>query len=197
MKQLHTLLLLLFFACFTACENAILDEDSDMTSDEEVVDPDIIDGNDKSDDDGSTKGDEGGDTSKETSTSYKTSYTIQGEDVYTVAGFLNMEEWSSRYWVVGYIVGDCSIKIGNANFTAPFTQPGAILLADDPNERDTNKVMSVKLTGSKRDAYSLQSHPENQGTKLFVITGARTKYLDIYGVTSLASWGWLDDKKDQ
>lgn len=195
MKQLHTLLLLLFFACFTACENAILDEDSDTTSDEEVVDPDIIDGNDKSDD-GSTKGDEGGDTSEESS--YKTNYTIQGEEVYTVAGFLNMEVWSSsRTWVVGYIVGDCSYKIENANFTAPFTQPNAILLADNPNERDTNKMMSVQLPSSRRDTYSLKSHPENQGTKLFVVTGGRTKYLNIYGMTSTGSMGWLDDKKDQ
>lgn len=145
----------------------------------------IIDGNDPSE-----KG-EGGEVS-----SSSTDITVQGVRAYTVSDFV-AGKGSGPIWVVGYIVGECRQNIKYANFGPEFNYNTAILLADDPNERDTSKMMSVQLTGSRQEKYGLKSHPENQGSKLLAIKGDRKTYLGIWGMksenTGIASIGWLED----
>lgn len=226
MKHLCTLFILLFLASFTACEKALLEEQpstevdgssqggssskgdsseggSSSGSDEgsdggavsgndsigypdgdssEGLETDIVDGNDKDKKDDSPK---------------PAGPMVLGEQSYTVNQFLSYT-FTKEVWVVGYIVGDCTKSIKYANFDPPFTQPQAILLADDPNERDTQKVMSVQLSGTNRqNEYCLKSHPENQGTKRLAVLGVQRTYLGVPGMTSkgtgIGSIGWLDD----
>lgn len=146
------------------------------------IEKDIVDGN-----------EEKGNTDKPSSSNL----TVQGEKAYTVTEFL-ANSYAYAIWVVGYIVGDCTINIKNANFTPPFSQPQAILLADDPNERDTSKMMSVQLSGdSRRNKYSLKAHPENQGKRLFAVCGYKRTYLGISGMKSeksgISSMQWYDE----
>lgn len=122
--------------------------------------------------------------------------TVQGEKAYTVTEFLT-KDFSNAIWVVGYIVGDCTKSIKNANFTPPFSQPQAILLAGNPNERDTAKMMSVELNSkTRKEKYSLQEHPENQGKRLFAVCGYQATYLGIPGMkskTGISSMQWYDE----
>lgn len=146
------------------------------------IETDIVDGN------------EDTDKKEEPSTS---GLTVQGETAYSVSEFLTTD-FSGSIWVVGYIVGDCTQNIKNANFTPPFSQHQAILLADDPNERNTDNMIAVQLNSETRQKeYSLEAHPENQGKKRFAVCGYQTKYLGIPGMKSknsgISSMQWYDE----
>ena len=115
----------------------------------------------------------------------------QGEDLYacgdtiTVAQFLLPGQFSYIN-VKGYIVGCCQRNVKNADFVAPFDVPSNLLLADSPDERDTEKMMSVELRSGTtiRDMLNLKEHPEMLHRKILV-SGYREKYLGIYGIKGI------------
>lgn len=189
MKHLCYLLMFMCLLSFGACEKAML------ASDEQEETPTT-----PSEEGGSTSGGESGGSEKEETPEASTNYYISGTQAYSVSDFLS-KNFGKQIYVVAYIVGDCTQSISNANFTAPFSQYQAILLADDPTETDVNKVMSVQLSGkSRQEKYSLQSHPENKGTKLIAVYGYQRTYLGVPGMKSgknagIGSINWYDDVK--
>ena len=82
-----------------------------------------------------------------------------------------------------------------ANFTPPFSQPQAILLADNIDERDKAKIIPVQLkSGYKvRTLLNLQDHPENLHKKLR-FTGSYGTYMKVPGCTDISSSFQLLDK---
>lgn len=167
------------------------DSDSDG-----ALEPDVVDGNENSggnsgentgDNSGSNTGSSsGGSTSGNTGGSTGTTdsnLTVDGVKAYNVTTFLN-QTFNGQIWVVGYIVGDCTKSIKNANFDAPFSQPQALLLADSPDERSTDKVMSVQLSSeSRKNEFSLKANLNNKGRRLAVY-GYQIDYLGILGMKS-------------
>lgn len=208
----HLLYIVAFALCLvgmSSCEKTMLVADNE-TSDGQTTgggsstaskdstaypDSDSDDGLETDIKDGNT--DEDKEEKKEDTPAASTTYTIYGETAYSVDDFIN-NYFSGAIWVVGYIVGDCTQSKSNANLDAPFNQPQAILLADNPDERDLEKMMAVQLSStSRREKYSLKSHPENKGTKLFAICGDKRSYLGFYGMKSeksgIASMGWYEE----
>lgn len=188
-KLLYLFLIYLCLNSFAACEKALVEDDDTEATDTTRDDEDDSDGKDDGDSDekddkekdapGNSDSGSTGDDKDSTST-----FVVDGEKAQTVYDFCNKTVTQQR-WVVGYIVGDCTKSISNANFTAPFTQHQALLLADDPDERDTSKMMSVALSGDSRKAkFSLKAHPENQGKRLFAVYGYATTYLGIPGMSA-------------
>lgn len=114
------------------------------------------------------------------------------DDALTVVEFLSAST-SKGFFVNGYIIGTCKQNISNADFDPPFTYSSALLLADTPNERDFNKIMSLELkSGSNiREALDLTKHPELYQQKLQVF-GYVTTYLGIKGMKGVSTWhyGW-------
>lgn len=113
----------------------------------------------------------------------------------TVTQFLEADLSSGSVMVHGYIVGACSKRISNAQWTAPFTYNQAILLADDPQCTDDTKVMSVQLKkGPIRNTFNLVDHPENLGRKVYVY-GGKHSYLGIAGMKDdITGYGFCDEE---
>lgn len=204
MKLLRILSIIILFAAFTACEKAVLDDDdntdktekptekpdnpgsgdsgdeSDNDSDDsdQIVEPgdddnnppvdetDIVDGNDPDEDD-----------NKEN----------DPDKAMSVTDFIN-KSVSGGVYVEGYIVGSCTRNIKNADFDAPFKGQTAVLLADTPDEQNTENVISINLkSGSKmRAEVNLEDNPGNKGRRLRVF-GYRETYLGIWGIKSVSS----------
>jgi hypothetical protein len=141
-------------------------DDSDYDGDTPYEDPNVTDGNDQN---------TGG---------YKSG------DELTVTEFINADNLPGVY-VTGYIVAACAQNKSHAEFTPPFTYSSAVLLADDPNERDVEKTISIQLkNGSKiREAVNLDAHPENYQKRLRVF-GYRTSYLGLKGIKDIGANNW-------
>lgn len=146
---------------------------------------DIIDGNGSSGNNGSgTGGTQGGGSSSATAPS--SGVFIGGEQAYTVEQFMTLD-LAYSIWVVGYIVGDCTQRIDYAEFQPPFTHPQALLLADDPNETNPQKVIAIELKSKNlRAKYNLCDHPENLRHRA-AFYGLRGTYLRILGMKDVRS----------
>ena len=174
------------------------DDSDDSDSSDNSDNSDSSDGSDSSGDDGED------DTSLDDQTTpYEEPYTggdddaqpgsddgqsiPSGSDI-TVHDFLTAKQLPGVY-VKGYIVGSCTKNKGNADLTQPFAHATALLLADSPEEKDVDKMMSLELkSGSKiREALNLVDHPELYQHKLKVF-GYRTSYLGMYGIKGATSW---------
>lgn len=104
------------------------------------------------------------------------------ENPLTVAEFLNSSLGDRDVWVCGYIVGDCTRAIKNAEWEAPFSYDTAVLIADVKGETDPEKVMPVQLiTSSMKKEIGLKSNPQNHGKKMMV-RGQKQTYLGIFGI---------------
>lgn len=126
-----------------------------------------------------TGGNEGGEGGEETG------------EVLTVAKLLDMtvpekNAGTDKYWVEGYIVGsynfdaDPKFQIGTEQAVN-----SSLLLADDPENTDTYKVVSVQLAaGYFRDQLNLLDHPENYKKKV-KLYGIVEKYCGINGMVKL------------
>lgn len=111
-------------------------------------------------------------------------------DVVTVKEFIE-EEINCQVFVVGYIVGDCTKNISNAEFEPPFTHPQALLIADDINENSKDNVASIQLKSGKwRDNLNLEEHPELHRRKIRVF-GFKEKYLGIPGIKSIDAFEFI------
>jgi len=106
-------------------------------------------------------------------------------DVVSVQEFID-NDITCQVFVVGYIVGDCTKSISNAEFAPPFNFPQALLVADDANETSVDRVMSVQLkSGSKwRQSLNLVEHPELYRRKIRIF-GFKEKYLGVPGIKSI------------
>ena len=165
--------LLLLFVCLflaTSCGKSIVEESEKDDTEQPVTPPD--DGGD--DDDGSGGSDDGG------------SGGIQTEDIVSVKQFIEAQSLP-LVKVKGYIVGDCTTSFSHADFEPPFSQPQAILLADDPNERAKENIIAIRLpSGSRfRTQLNLVDHKE-LWHKRVLIPGYRDTYLGMVGIKDIA-----------
>ena len=129
-------------------------------------------------------------TEKETSSSSP----VDDETVYSVEEFIEGNFGDKAVWVQGYIVGACKRSIKQAEWEAPFTFDSAILLADDPEESNPEKVISIQMVNKQMKAeIGLAANPQNYG-KHIAFFGIKQKYLGIPGMKKhiLAS-EWLDE----
>jgi len=121
----------------------------------------------------------------------------QGDDGVVAAGsYITVNDFLTKrlgggVFVNGYIVGACTKNKDNADLTPPFTYATALLLADSPDEKDINKMMSLELkSGSKiRAALNLVDHPELYRHKLQVF-GYKEVYLGMYGMKGVGTWAY-------
>ena len=114
--------------------------------------------------------------------------------IYTVSEFIKGDFGNNEVWVHGYIVGACKRSIKQAEWEAPFTYDSAILLADDPEESNPEKVISIQMVNKQmKEAIGLAANPQNYG-KHIAFFGIKQKYLGIPGMKKhiLAS-EWLDE----
>lgn len=112
----------------------------------------------------------------------------QKHDTLTVAEFIN-GNFEGGAFVKGYVVGDCTKSFKYAEFEPPFTNPQAILLADDKDERDKDYLLAVQLkSGSKARTYmNLVDNPWWYG-KQVVLYGYRATYLGMAGLKDIGSY---------
>lgn len=107
--------------------------------------------------------------------------------VHTVREFINSSR-TGQIWVEGYIVGACTKSITNADFTPPFDNVPAILLADDKNETDISQVITIKLHNQTiRGKLNLKDNPSNKGRRLRVF-GVRQTYLSVIGIKTIDAY---------
>jgi hypothetical protein len=102
----------------------------------------------------------------------------------------------NNVYVHGYVVGDIMRAWSNATFEAPFQEePVAVLLADDPNERDKEDIMYVKLNKSKgeRKDFSLALHPENLHRMVKIFVSERGNSYGICGIDQISAIYYWDE----
>lgn len=183
-KRLIFLLAVLTALVVCSCEKVYIENDDG--SPEETVGA-----GDDSDDDG---WDDDGWTADDSLTVGDSEFDV-GDEV-DVATFSTTPIYT-QVWVSGYIVGAATGAGGRPeyDFEPPFSYDTAVLLADNPDESDLDKVISVCLTGcakSLRARVNLKDHPENLGRRLSVF-GFQDVYLDLFGIKKIDSYdltGW-------
>lgn len=216
--------LLLLFVCLflaTSCGKSIVEESEKDDTEQPVTPPD--DGGDDdggsggSDDDGSGGNDDGGsggsdDGGSDDGGSGEGGSGGSGEggsgggnddggsggihqgDIISVKQFVSNDV--NNVYVHGYVVGDIMRAWSNATFEAPFQEePVAVLLADDPNERDKEDVMYVKLNKSKgeRKDFSLVLHPENLHRMVKIFVSERGNSYGICGIDQISAIYYWDE----
>lgn len=116
---------------------------------------------------------------------------VEPGDVLTVEKLMSMtvpdkEQGTDKYWIEAYIVGSYNFN-ADPKFQIGTEQAvnSSLLLADDPENTDTYKVASVKLSvGIFRDALNLLDNPENYKKKV-KLYGVVEKYCGINGVVNI------------
>ena len=208
--------LLLLFVCLflaTSCGKSIVEESEKDDTEQPVTPPDDggddDDGSGGSDDGGSGGSDDGGSGGESGGGSGDGgsgeggsggsgeggsgggnddggSGGIQTEDIVSVKQFIEAQSLP-LVKVKGYIVGDCTTSFSHADFEPPFSQPQAILLADDPNERAKENIIAIRLpSGSRfRTQLNLVDHKE-LWHKRVLIPGYRDTYLGMVGIKDIA-----------
>lgn len=197
-KNFYLLPVVIFaiFISFSSCEKIETEKGPDTSTD---ISSDDIDKNkddddkgdndnagNNDDDNGGTGGtDTGGDTpggGDDDNTEEPDNTGYETGDIVSVSEFLK-KDIRCQVWVVGRIVGDCTRSKNYAEFEAPFTHSQAILLADDPNEKDIEKMISVCLTTNKsmRNDLNLVDNPQNLNQHVAVF-GFRGSYLGLLGI---------------
>lgn len=93
-------------------------------------------------------------------------------DVVTVQEFID-NEINCQVFVVGYIVGDCTKSISNAEFAPPFTQPQALLIADghERGQHGQSGVNTIEIrfeveTELKSRGQSPTTPPQDNGLRI-------------------------------
>lgn len=159
----------------------ISSDDIDKNKDDEDNNNDDNNNNDDSSDvngGGSSDNDnnDNNNTEEPDNTGYKTG------DIVSVSEFLK-KDIKCQVWVVGKIVGDCTRSKKYAEFEEPFTHSQAILIADNPNEKDIEKIIPICLTTNKkmRGILNLVDNPLNKNQNVAVF-GFRDTYLGMCGI---------------
>ena len=217
--------LLLLFVCLllaTSCGKSIVEESEKDDTEQPVTPPDDggddDDGSGGSDDGGSGGSDDGGsggsddgggsgdggsgeggtggsdDGGSGGGSDDGGSGGIHQGDIISVKQFVSNDV--NNVYVHGYVVGDIMRAWSNATFEAPFQEePVAVLLADDPNERDKEDVMYVKLNKSKgeRKDFSLVLHPENLHRMVKIFVSERGNSYGICGIDQISAIYYWDE----
>ena len=216
--------LLLLFVCLflaTSCGKSIVEESEKDDTEQPVTPPD--DGGDDDDgsggnddggsggsDDGGSGGESGGGSGGESGDGSGDGGSGEGGsgggsddggsggihqgDIISVKQFVSNDV--NNVYVHGYVVGDIMRAWSNATFEAPFQEePVAVLLADDPNERDKEDVMYVKLNKSKgeRKDFSLVLHPENLHRMVKIFVSERGNSYGICGIDQISAIYYWDE----
>ena len=217
--------LLLLFVCLllaTSCGKSIVEESEKDDTEQPVTPPDDggddDDGSGGSDDGGSGGSDDGGsggsddgggsgdggsgeggtggsdDGGSGGGSDDGGSGGIHQGDIISVKQFVSNDV--NNVYVHGYVVGDIMRAWSNATFEAPFQEePVAVLLADNPNERDKEDVMYVKLNKSKgeRKDFSLALHPENLHRMVKIFVSERGNSYGICGIDQISAIYYWDE----
>ena len=217
--------LLLLFVCLflaTSCGKSIVEESEKDDTEQPVTPPDDggddDDGSGGSDDGGSGGSDDGGsggsddgggsgdggsgeggtggsdDGGSGGGSDDGGSGGIHQGDIISVKQFVSNDV--NNVYVHGYVVGDIMRAWSNATFEAPFQEePVAVLLADNPNERDKEDVMYVKLNKSKgeRKDFSLVLHPENLHRMVKIFVSERGNSYGICGIDQISAIYYWDE----
>lgn len=181
---------------FSACEKIETEKEQNDSTSTEISSDDIDknkDDDDKGKDDGESDNNNddsdisgeddtpsGGEDNDNTEEPDDTGY--QTGDIVSVSEFLK-KDIHCEVWVVGRIVGACTRSKKYAEFEAPFSHSQAILIADNPDEEDSNNVISVCLTTNKemRNNLNLVDNPLNKN-QYVMIFGFRENYLGFLGI---------------
>ena len=121
------------------------------------------------------------------------SETEQINKVQTVSSFIANDFGSATVWVEGFIVGSCTNNIKNAVWEYPFSSENAILMADEPGETDTDKVIAIQLrTKELKENFGLETNPDNYNKRIRFL-GLKRKYLGIWGIKSpIQDYEWVE-----
>ncbi len=170
-SKLHIVFILFCLSLLSGCQKFDFEEEDGKKGPTQEV----TDGKDNS------KGDKDKDDNKKDDGSGSTS-TPSRRSQYTVTQFLE-EAPAFQVWVEGYIVGDCKLKIDNAQFEPPFNYDTAILLADGFDKTKKGEFIPVCLKSgtSARKELNLKENPSMYHKKI-KIYALREKY---YGVTGI------------
>lgn len=111
----------------------------------------------------------------------------QRKDTLSVSEFIE-GNFEGGAFVEGYIVGACTKSFKYAQFTPPFSNPQALLIADKRNERDKYSLLAVELKQGKiRKALNLVDHPQYLGRKVLLF-GYRATYLYMAGMKDVGAY---------
>ncbi len=103
----------------------------------------------------------------------------------------------SGMWVEGYIVGvrETDVDPFEDNFEPPFRTTTNIMLADNPDEINSARILMVQLPiGEVRDAINLVDNPENLG-ELVRLRGNLTGYFGVPGLKDTYMY-WMEGMPD-
>ena len=104
------------------------------------------------------------------------------------------EKGKGKHSILGFIVGTMSPKTNDV-ITESFDNDLNILIAEDENEEDRNKMLAVQLSKNsklKRKA-GLQTNPNNLGKKI-IVSGSIEKYFKGLGVKKVNSIKFVDEE---
>ncbi len=124
-------------------------------------------------------------------------FNINGIKAYYTAYYSEVPDAGTYYWATGYIVGCAAttetVFVANdatSQFEAPFGSATNILLADNPDETDYTKCISVQLpSGPIRNDLNLADNPANHGRQV-TLHGYIDKYVGIAGLRSVDAYNW-------
>lgn len=116
---------------------------------------------------------------------------IQVGDTLNVTTFISTPIYNVQVWLKGYIVGCATGAGGSKTYetSAPFSYDTALLVADDPNETDIDKMASICLTSKKklREKANLKDNPQNKGKRIAVF-GFQATYLKLFGIKQIDAY---------
>lgn len=116
---------------------------------------------------------------------------VQTGDTLSVSAFISTSLYNTQVWLKGYIVGCATGAGGGKKYetNAPFSYDTALLVADDPNETDIDKMASICLTGKKklREKANLKDNPQNKGKRIAVF-GFQDTYLKLLGIKAIDAY---------
>jgi hypothetical protein len=99
---------------------------------------------------------------------------------YTIDGALFFAPFTEHIWVEGYIVGEFDHSGRRSNFSPPFVQEFAIMLANEIDEMFGRNTLWVTLpSGPISQALNLKDNPGNKGRKLR-IQGNVYRHFEVY-----------------
>lgn len=167
-------LVVLLSLTFCACDKPFSEEDEDTET--------TVDTTDEDDDSGEYgKGDDSGNDDS----------GIEMGDTLNVTTFISTPIYNAQVWLKGYIVGCATGANGRRRYEteAPFSYDTSLLIADNPNETDMEKMASICLTGKKklREKANLKDNPQNKGKRIAVF-GFQDTYLKLFGIKEIDAY---------
>lgn len=107
----------------------------------------------------------------------------------TVSQALVKKNDQKSYYVSGYIVGEYRDYSNNKHFyylAPPFDGTSAYLIADDVDEMDLSRMMTVQIKDYV-DNYNLDENPQ-YWRKQLTVKGTLTDYFTLPGIKNLTDW---------